>query len=56
MCMAADKSLVQVKNILEPSEINPEHVITPGIFVQSLINIKNPIIETNAIEEGMIYP
>ena len=56
MCMAANKSLVQVKNILEPSEINPENVITPGIFVQSLINIKNPIIETNAIEEGMIYP
>ncbi len=56
MCMAADKSLVQVKNILEPNEINPEHVITPGIFVQSLINIENPIIETNAIEEGMLYP
>ena len=49
-------SEAQVKNILEPSEINPEHVITPGIFVQSLINIKNPIIETNAIEEGMTYP
>ena len=44
------------KNILEPNEINPEHVITPGIFVQSLINIENPIIETNAIEEGMTYP
>jgi len=56
MCMAADTSLVQVKNILEPNEINPEHVITPGIFVQSLINIENPIIETNAIEEGMTYP
>ena len=56
MCMAAKESLVQVKKILEPYEMNPEHVITPGIFVQRIINIKNPIIETNAIEEGMTYP
>ena len=56
MCMAADTSLVQVKHILEPNEINPEHVITPGIFVQKLITAENPIFETNAIEEGVTYP
>jgi hypothetical protein len=31
-------------------------VITPGIFVKKIIQIEKPIIETNAIEEGMIYP
>ena len=56
MCMAAKKSLVQVKKIIEPREMNPEHVITPGIFVQKLIKVENPIIETNAIEEGVKYP
>ena len=56
MCMAAKTSLVQVKSILEPSEMNPEHVITPGIFVQKLIQVENPIIETNAIDEGVTYP
>ena len=56
MCMAANTSLVQVKKIVEPSEMNPEHVITPGIFVQKLIKVGNPIIETNAIEEGITYP
>ena len=35
---------------------NPEHVVTPGIFVQKVIQIENPIIETNAIEEGITYP
>ena len=56
MCMAAKTSLVQVKRILEPSEMNPEHVITPGIFVQKIIRVKKPIIESNAIEEGITYP
>tara|TARA_Y100000991_G_scaffold200629_1_gene173115 strand:- start:9 stop:722 length:714 start_codon:yes stop_codon:yes gene_type:complete len=56
MCMAAKQSLVQVKKIIEPNLTNPEQVITPGIFVQKVIKIEKPIIETNAIEEGIIYP
>ena len=56
MCMAAKQSLIQTKKIIEPDETNPEHVITPGIFVQKIIQVENPIIESNAIEEGVIYP
>ena len=56
MCMAAKQSLIQTKKIIEPAETNPEHVITPGIFVQKIIQVENPIIESNAIEEGIIYP
>jgi len=56
MCMAAKQSLIQIKKIIEPDETNPEHVITPGIFVQKIIQVENPIIESNAIEEGIIYP
>jgi len=56
MCMAAKQSLIQTKKIIEPDETNPEHVITPGIFVQKIIQVENPIVESNAIEEGIIYP
>ena len=56
MCMAAKQSLIQTKKIIEPDETNPEHVITTGIFVQKIIQVENPIIESNAIEEGIIYP
>lgn len=56
MCMAAKQSLIQTKKIIEPDKTNPEHVITPGIFVQKIIQVENPIIESNAIEEGIIYP
>ena len=56
MCMAAKQSLIQTKKIIEPDKTNPEHVITPGIFVQKIIQVENPIIESNAIAEGVIYP
>jgi 3-oxoadipate CoA-transferase alpha subunit len=56
MSMAAKNTLVQAKQIVQPNFINPEHVITPGIFVQKVIEIKEPIIETIAIEEGLTYP
>ena len=56
MCMAAKQSLIQTKKIIEPDETNPEYVITPGIFAQKIIQVENPIIESNAIEEGIIYP
>ena len=56
MCMAAKQSIVQVKNIIDPTQTDPEKVVTPGIFVNKIIKIINPIIESNAIEEGLIYP
>tara|TARA_B110000208_G_scaffold120012_1_gene146683 strand:- start:490 stop:1203 length:714 start_codon:yes stop_codon:yes gene_type:complete len=56
MCMAANQSIVQVRDIIEPHQTNPEEVITPGIFVDKIIKIENPIVESKAIAEGLIYP
>ena len=56
MCMAANQSIVQVREIIEPHQTNPEEVITPGIFVNKIIKIENPILESKAIAEGLIYP
>tara|TARA_B110000093_G_scaffold95811_1_gene103304 strand:+ start:292 stop:1005 length:714 start_codon:yes stop_codon:yes gene_type:complete len=56
MCMAANQSIVQVRDIIEPYQTNPEEVITPGIFVNKIIKIQNPIVESKAIAEGLIYP
>lgn len=56
MCMAANQSIVQVREIIEPHQTNPEEVITPGIFVNKIIKIENPIVESKAIAEGLIYP
>ena len=37
MCTAANTTIVQAKHIVEPGMIDPETVVTPGIFVQKVI-------------------
>ena len=55
MCTAANKSLVQAKSIVELGGLDPETVITPGIFVQKIIEIKNPKDESKLVEKGIKY-
>ena len=43
MAMAADVTIVQVEEIVEAGEIDPEHIVTPGIFVDRVVKIENPI-------------
>jgi 3-oxoadipate CoA-transferase alpha subunit len=37
MCMAAKHSIAQVNRIVPLGDLAPEHVMTPGIFVQSVV-------------------
>ncbi|MBT3384821.1 MAG: 3-oxoacid CoA-transferase subunit A [Prolixibacteraceae bacterium] len=56
MCMAAKTTIVQAKNILDVGEIDPECVITPGIFVKRVVEITNPADESKLVEEKRRYP
>ncbi len=56
MCMAADVTIVQVRRFAELGEIDPETVITPGIFVDRVVEVPNPMSERAAIERGETYP
>jgi len=40
MAMAANLTIAEVKTIKELGEISPEHVVTPGIFVDRVIKLK----------------
>ena len=40
MAMAAKLTIAEVKTIKELGEINPEHVVTPGIFVDRVIKLR----------------
>ena len=42
MAMAADCTVVQVREIVELGEIDPDQVMTPGIFVDRVIAVPNP--------------
>ncbi len=56
MAMAARKTIVQAHRIVEPGEIDPEHVVTPGVFVDVVVEVAEPAQESKLIAEGRRYP
>ena len=56
MCMAATTTIVQAKRVVTNGGIDPEHVITPGIFVQRVVEVPNPVHEDELIAAGRSYP
>ena len=56
MCMAATTTIVQTKQLVNSGEIDPEHVITPGIFVNRVVEVSAPVHEDTLIAEGGRYP
>jgi len=43
MATAGKVTVAEVENLVEPGKINPDHIITPGIFVQRIIHVPNAI-------------
>ncbi len=56
MCQAAKTTIVQAKRIVEPGEIDPEHVVTPSIFVDVIVEVPDPAHESGLIAAGRRYP
>ncbi|MFT0549002.1 3-oxoacid CoA-transferase subunit A [Allopusillimonas ginsengisoli] len=42
MSMAARQTIVQVKHFVELGELDPECIVTPGIFVNRIVRVSNP--------------
>ena len=42
MCTAADLTIAQVRNTVELGELEAETVVTPGIYVNRMVEISNP--------------
>ncbi|MHC5232133.1 3-oxoacid CoA-transferase subunit A [Brucella sp. LJL56] len=55
MCMAAAKTIVQVSEIVPLGGMEPEDIITPGIFVDSVVEVANPQQEEELIRAGVAY-
>ncbi len=41
MATAGKVTIAQVENLVQPGEIDPDHIITPGIFVKRLFHLAN---------------
>ncbi len=55
MCMAAASTIVQVSKIVAAGEIDPEQVVTPGIFVNHVVEVADPRQEEDLIRAGVAY-
>ncbi|HEX6980187.1 MAG TPA: 3-oxoacid CoA-transferase subunit A [Alphaproteobacteria bacterium] len=42
MAMAADLTIVQAREIVELGALDPETIVTPGIFVDRVVHVPNP--------------
>ncbi|MCG8698584.1 MAG: 3-oxoacid CoA-transferase subunit A [Bacteroidales bacterium] len=56
MCTAAKSTIIQSREIVDPGQIDPEIVVTPGIFVNKVVHVANPDDESKLIAEGRKYP
>lgn len=56
MCMAAVTTIAQVSEIVPPGAIDPENVVTPGIFVQRVVEVARPAQEEILNREDAHYP
>jgi 3-oxoacid CoA-transferase subunit A len=41
MASAGKVTVAEVEHLVEPGHINPDHIITPGIFVQRIVHVVN---------------
>src|SRR5215210_1130598 len=41
MATAAPITVAQVEHLVEPGEIDPDHIITPGVYVKRMIHVPN---------------
>lgn len=55
MCTAAETTIVQARRIVPLGDIPPEQVVTPGIFVDRIVEVSSPGSEREMIEKDFRY-
>jgi 3-oxoadipate CoA-transferase alpha subunit len=56
MAMAGAVTIVQAESVVAPGEIDPEIVVTPGIFVNRVVHVAEPQHESVLVAAGVSYP
>ena len=56
MATASEVTIVQAAEVVEPGDIDPETVVTPGIFVDRVVEVAQPAHESELIAAGERYP
>jgi 3-oxoadipate CoA-transferase alpha subunit len=56
MAMAGEVTIVQVAEVVELGMLDPECVVTPGIFVDRVVHVAHPAQESELVAAGARYP
>ncbi|NRA58623.1 MAG: 3-oxoacid CoA-transferase subunit A [Phycisphaerales bacterium] len=56
MAMASNVAIVQAEQIVEPGGIDPEVVVSPGIFIDRVVEVASPVHESELVAAGATYP
>ncbi len=43
MATAGKVTVAEVEHLVQPGEIDPDHIMTPGIYVQRIVHVKDPV-------------
>ncbi|RNC81880.1 MAG: 3-oxoacid CoA-transferase subunit A [Phycisphaera sp.] len=56
MAMAAKTAVVQTERVVAPGELDPETIVTPGVFVERVVEVAEPVHESELVAAGAVYP
>lgn len=56
MATAAAVTIAQASRVLAPGSLAPEHIVTPGIFVDAVVEVPNPAQEEILVRQEAVYP
>jgi 3-oxoadipate CoA-transferase alpha subunit len=56
MATAAQITVVQTSSQVEVGEIDPEVIVTPGIYVDRVVTVASPYYESELVNAGRTYP
>ena len=43
MATAAKVTIAEIEHLVQPGDINPDHIVTPGIYVQRIVHVPNAV-------------
>lgn len=56
MATAATTTIVQADRLVARGDLDPEGVVTPGIFVDRIVEVTDPAQESDLVARGVSYP
>jgi 3-oxoacid CoA-transferase subunit A len=56
MATAGKVTVAEVENLVEPGQLNPDHIITPGVYVKRIVHVPNAVkhIEQRTVRKRVV--